>query len=129
MIVDCNEPDIQEGEHLFQIVAGFNIVSAKSGQILDNDAVDFSCLHIIHHSGKFWPRKVSSCVTIIHIGIHQHEIRSGNDIVQQHFLLVLHGISVLFPVVFKRKAKINCRPEYLSIRNFRNNLIWDMVFS
>ena len=60
--------------------------------------------------------------------------RTGMDaiglfIVQQHFLLVLHGISVLFPVVFKRKAKINCRPEYLSIRNFRNNLIWDMVFS
>ena len=40
---------MEKREYSFNIIAGFDIISSKSGQIFYNNTIDFSMLDIFHH--------------------------------------------------------------------------------
>ena len=52
IIIHGYKPDTQHGKQLFQISPNFNVIPAKPGQILYNNAVNHSLLYIFHHGLK-----------------------------------------------------------------------------
>ena len=49
IICHSQESYMEKREYSFNIIAGFDIISAKSGQIFYNNTIDFSMLDIFHH--------------------------------------------------------------------------------
>ena len=59
---------MEKREYSFNIIAGFDIISAKSGQIFYNNTVDFSMLDIFHH--LYESRTVKICTWIVWVLIN-----------------------------------------------------------
>ena len=83
---------MQHRKNRFQIVACFNVVTTKAGQILNHNALDFPCPHILHHTLKLRAVKVCSCKSIVHIGIRQSQPWMFLDITMDLQNLRIQGI-------------------------------------
>ena len=68
-IVQGDESYPQPDENIVQIPATLRGVSAETGQILYDDAVDFSCVDIVHHLLKTGTFKIRATPAVIHIVI------------------------------------------------------------
>ena len=60
-IIYRDKPNPQKREHPFQIGSDFYIIPAKPGQILDDDAVDFSQTDLLHEPFERISVEVCSC--------------------------------------------------------------------
>ena len=64
-VVDRYESNPKEREDTLQVVAGFLVVAAEAGKVLDHDAVDGSFPHLIHHLFKLRAVKVRPCSPVV----------------------------------------------------------------
>ena len=64
-VVDGNEPHTECGEHTLKIVPHIDVVTAEAGKILDDNAIDFSCLKVGKHSLEGWAVKICAGITVI----------------------------------------------------------------
>ncbi len=87
MIVDRNKPHPQEGKKTLQIVAGFPIVAAKSGQVLDHDAIHFPGPYIIHQPFKLRAVKVCPRPSVVAVEVIELHIRLAVDVALNQFPL------------------------------------------
>lgn len=64
-VVDGNEPHTECGEHTLKIIPHIDVVTAEAGKILDDNAIDFSCLKVGKHSLEGWAVKICAGITVI----------------------------------------------------------------
>ena len=70
MVVDRNESDTHKWKDLFYVLARFDVISSKSGQVLDDNAVNFLSFRILDHPHKCRTIKIGSAVPIINVFLH-----------------------------------------------------------
>ena len=108
VIIDGNEPNPHHWENLFQILSHLNVVTAKSRQVLDYDAVDFAGFDVLHHLRKAWSLKIGSRVTIICIFSYQMQFWSFCNEIPDQFSLVSDAVAFSLISVLDRQPQIGC---------------------
>ena len=102
VVVDGNEPNAKKRENPFQILAGFQIVSAKARQVLDDDAVNPARADLPHQAFKGRALKICPGFSIVreqaaklHIALFRDEVRYQPLLylqrVRARLAAVLHG--------------------------------------
>ena len=107
VVVDGNKTDAQGRKNLLDISAGINVVTTKTGKVFDNDAVDFSCFDLFHHSLKVRTVKISTCITIIAELLNQSDLRVSAHIIFNQLSLISDTIA--FFLLARRKVTIFLR--------------------
>ena len=104
-VVHRDKPDSQKGEELFQIIADFNIISAKSGKIFYKNAVHFPLSDQFHQLNKLRAVKLFPTVAIIAFFYNPIilKFRMGFQIIIQKHSLVGNAVAFLF---FRRNSHI-----------------------
>ena len=64
-VVDSNEANTEHRENLLNILAGFDIITTKTGKVFDNDAVHTLFTHGGHHLFKPRSVEVRSGITVV----------------------------------------------------------------
>ena len=108
VIIDGDEPNPHHWENLFQILSHLNVVTAKSRQVLDYDAVDFAGFDVLHHLCKAWSLKIGSRVTIICIFSYQMQFWSFCNEIPDKFSLVSDAVAFSLISVLDRQPQIGC---------------------
>ena len=67
VIVDGDESNVIFGEGQLNIPSGLNIISAETGQVLDDNGSDLSILHISHHAFKAGAIKFRTAEAVVNI--------------------------------------------------------------
>ena len=80
MVIDRNKPDAEIWKDVLKVIAGFNIVSRKSGKVFHDDAGNITGAHHRHH-----PLKTGTV-----------EIRPGISVIDE--LDRLHGSKLRLPL-------------------------------
>ena len=113
-VIHCNKPDSQKWEELFQIIADFNIVSAKSGKILYKNAIHFSPSDQLHQLNKLRAVKLFPAVSVVTFFYNPVilKFRMGFQIIIQKHPLIGNAVAFLFlkgnshVIIFLRKPDI-----------------------
>ena len=74
IIIDGDKPDAHIRENGFQILAGFDIFTAKAGQVFYNDAVRLLFTDGIHNALKAGAVIVGAGVTVVYLLPHQRDL-------------------------------------------------------
>ena len=112
IVADGNKAYAEERKDAFQIFSGLHIVSAKTGKVLHNDAIDLSFPHILDHSIKCRTLKICTRVAVIGIYLFQFEIGPLGKIVSQKQFLIFNRISIGLTVVLNRQTDIKCGTKH-----------------
>ena len=64
-VIDGYEADTHEWEGTFEIVSRFNVITRKTGEVLDADQVDLTALDLFHHLRELRTMKVCPGITVI----------------------------------------------------------------
>ena len=70
VVVDCDKLHVVFGENNFRIVTDFEIVSAETGHILNDNSFNKSCFDSFHHPLKIRSIKVCSRIPVVHINLN-----------------------------------------------------------
>ena len=108
VIIDGDEPNPHHWENLFQILSHLNVVTTKSRQVLDYDAVDFAGFDVLHHLRKAWSLKIGSRVTIICIFSYQIQFWSFCNEIPNQFSLISDAVAFSLISVLDRQPQIGC---------------------
>ena len=92
-------------------------VAKRSGQVLNNDTVDPSALHILDHTLKVLPFQVC-CSTgpIVNIGIHHFikaVLKKTGYFIVQYFILVDYGFRDDIPIITGKADVFSYLPDHL----------------
>ena len=67
VIVDSDKANIIFGKCQLDIPSGLNIISAETGQVLDDDGSDLAIFHVCHHTFKAGTVEIRTAEAIINI--------------------------------------------------------------
>ena len=93
VFVDRNEADTADAEILLNVIAGVNGVSAQTGEVFHNDAVDVTGLNIREHLLKARTVEVCPGRAVVDIGIVYADLRVLLQIAGNNHLLGFNGSS------------------------------------
>ena len=65
MVIDRDKPDTEIRKDVFKVIAGFNIVSRKSGKVFHNDTGNITGAHHRHHPLKTWTVEIRPGISVI----------------------------------------------------------------
>ena len=106
VFVDRNKADTADAEILLDVIAGVNGVSAQTGEVFHNDAVDVTGLNIREHLLKARTVEVCPGRTVVDIGIVHADLRVLLQIAGNNHLLGFNGYAVRVGILH-RKADID----------------------
>ena len=115
VVVDSHEPDAQKREDPQQVVAGFVVVTAEAGQVLDHDAVNLPAAYIFHHALKIRAVEVGSGVPVIAVDLHQPQVGLTLNICQNQVSLPLNRVRAGLAAVLNGEANIGSGLELLCL--------------
>ena len=75
IIGDGDEPYTELRKDVVDIPACFHVMATEPGKVLYHNGVNPALLHIQHQTVPLGPVKTCSCESVIHVGIHEQEIR------------------------------------------------------
>ena len=75
IVIDRDEPDAHIRENAFQILAGFDILTAKAGQVFYDDAVCFLFTDSVHDAPEAGTVIVGAGVTVVYLLANQRDLR------------------------------------------------------
>ena len=101
------------GSFMLEIITGFQIVPAKSGEVFDYNTVYFSRLDILKHMAELRTLEIGSCPSVINIYLPQFQVRMLQDIIPKQSNLCLHGISIFLTEILDREPAVNTGLEFL----------------
>ena len=99
MINNRNKANVQQRENHFKILPDQDVISAKPGQVLYDDAVDRAGLDISHHPFKIRPREICSGPAVINVFIDENNILVLLYIFVSDILLCANAVAFLFITV------------------------------
>ena len=108
-LVYGNKPNAEFGKNLFFVFSHINIISAETGLILYDYAVDLSRLDILHHSLKFSTVKVGTAFSVILVLVIQFEFRMRFHKIIYQLSLVADTVAFAFGSRRARKVVILLR--------------------
>ena len=104
-VVDGDKAHAQGWEQFFNIPARLNVLTAETGEILDNDAVDLLFFDRLQHLLKTGTFKVGAGVAVIVALHHQLQLRVLSDIAVDQVPLVFDAVALyLIAVLFREPA-------------------------
>ena len=106
VFIDRNEADVADAEILFDVVAGVNGVSAQTGEVFHNDAVDVTGLNIREHLLKARTVEVCPGRAVVNVGIVHADLRVLLQIAGNNHLLGFNGYAVRVGILH-RKADVD----------------------
>ena len=65
MVIDRNKPDAEIWKDVLKVIAGFNIVSRKSGKVFHDDAGNITGAHHRHHPLKTGTVEIRPGISVI----------------------------------------------------------------
>ena len=95
IVIDRDEPDAHIWENSFQILAGLDIFTAKTGQVFYNNAVCFLFADGIHDALKARPVIVGAGVTVVHLLLHQCDLRVPLYELMDQLSLVVDALALI----------------------------------
>ena len=107
IVIHSNVADISFFEIDIDVVTRFDIVSAQSAEVLGDNRIDLSRLHIFQQFLKSWPLEVESGEPVIHIEIKNAEPVLLAELAQHH-LLCLYAYTFTDLFIIFAQATINC---------------------
>ena len=108
-LVYGDKPNAEFGENLFFVFSHINIISAETGLILYDYAIDLSRLNVLHHSLKFSTVKVGTAFSVILVLVIQFELRMQFHKVIYQLSLVADTVAFAFGSRRARKVVILLR--------------------
>ena len=108
-LVYGDKPNAEFGENLFFVFSHINIISAETGLILYDYAIDLSRLNVLHHSLKFSTVKVGTAFSVILVLVIQFELRMRFHKVIYQLSLVADTVAFAFGSRRARKVVILLR--------------------
>ena len=106
VFVDRNKADVADAEILLNVIAGVNGVSAQTGKVFDNHAVDMTGLNIREHLLKARTVEVCPGRAVVDIGIVYADLRVLLQIAGNNHLLGFNGYAVRVGILH-RKADVD----------------------
>lgn len=106
IVIDCNESYPKEWKDTLQVIAGFLIIAAKSGEVFHHNAVNLAFPHQIHQLLKLRTRKISTAAPIVTEQTHQLHIRLFRDVAADQGFLSLQRIRAGLASVLHGQAHI-----------------------
>jgi hypothetical protein len=91
VIVNGNKANIIFGKRQLYIASGLNIISAETGQVLDDNDTDLSIFHICHHTFKAGTIEIRTAEAIINIEFCVTEALALG-IIREDLSLILNAI-------------------------------------
>lgn len=108
IIRDGDEAHPVGREHPAQVAAGFDVLTPQAGQVLDDDTVDYTVRHILHHFLERRAVKDDAAVTIVDLLRDDFNIRVALHEVLNELALVGNAVAFAGTVIGIGKSDI-CR--------------------
>ena len=106
VFIDRNKADAADAEILLNVIAGVNGVSAQTGEVFHNDAVDVTGLNIREHLLKARTVEVCPGRAVVDVGIVHADLRVLLQIAGNNHLLGFNGYAVRVGILH-RKADVD----------------------
>ena len=75
------------GEIPFHVMAGHDVVTSQTGQVLGDDHIDLFVLNVADHALKAWPVKIGAAPAVIDVSVIDGQVMLRHKFVQQRFLV------------------------------------------
>ena len=86
IVVDGNVAHTLAGEVEVRVLAGHDVVTSESGQILRDDAVDLAILNVVDHPLESWTVKVRARPAIVDVFVHHVQTMLLRVLAKHHSL-------------------------------------------
>ena len=106
VFIDRNKADAADAEILLDVVAGVDGVSAQTGKVFDNHAVDMTGFNIREHLLKARTVEVCPGRAVVDVGIIHADLRVLLQIAGNNHLLGFNGYAVRVGILH-RKADVD----------------------
>ena len=120
-VVDGDEANAQRRKELFDVPACLNVLTAKAGEILDDDTVDPADAYRFQHFLKTGPLKVGARIAVIVTLVHQLHLRMLGDVGVDQIPLIFDAVALHLVAVLLGEAAIG-----ITIKKFHENNLLTM---
>ena len=108
VIVDSDKANVIFGECQLDIPSGLNIISAETGQVLDDNGSDLAIFHISHHTFKAGAIEIRTAEAIVNIEFRISEA-FALSVLRENFSLILNAIRLSLHGILMAESAIQCR--------------------
>ena len=106
VVRDGDKPDAIGREHPAEIPACLNILPPQPGQVLDNDAVDFSVCNVLHHLFERRTVKEDTAVPIVDFLRYNFDFRIFLNEILDQSALVGYAVALAAVIVGVREPDL-----------------------
>ena len=106
VVGDGDESHTISRKHFAEVTACFDVLTAQSGEVFDNDAVDFPIGDILHHFLKGGAVKDDAAVAIVHLEGHNLNIGIALNEILNELALVGNAVALTGAVICIRQTDV-----------------------
>lgn len=107
VIVDGDKPNVIFGKRQLNIPSGLNIISAETGQVLDDNDSDLAVLHIRHHTFKAGAVEIRTAEAIVNIEFRVAE-SLALGVIREDLSLILNAVGLALHGILMAESAIQC---------------------